>query len=42
MLPIETAALLSFVGLLVLRFGVPILVMLVMGSLASRMQTARP
>lgn len=42
MLPIETAALSSFVGLLILRFGFPVLVMLVLGSLASHVQTARP
>jgi hypothetical protein len=42
MLPIETAALLSFVGLTILRFGVPVLVMIALGSLASHLQTALP
>lgn len=40
MLPIETPALLSFFGLTILRFGVPLLVMLTLGSLASRLQTS--
>ncbi len=41
MLPIETPALLSFIGLTILRFGVPVLVMFALGSLANRVQTAQ-